>query len=95
MSRETPSLRYLVRVMDVMSGRQQVSITNLALMARLNHRRCTELVYWLVESGYCEIITENKNRMVRLTDSGFQYGLQLLKVNSMTDTPEKNALGTM
>jgi predicted transcriptional regulator len=65
-------------------SRQKVTITNLAMMSRVNHQRCRELVGWLQDSGYAEVRVYRRKRYVILTESGYDYGRRLLEVNTMT-----------
>ena len=79
-----PSLTYLVRIMGVLISHGEVTITNLAMLSRVNHQRCRELSKWLQDSGYAETRVHRGKRYVMLTERGYDYGTRLLEVNGMT-----------
>ena len=79
-----PSMRYLVRIMGVLISQGQVTVTNLAMLSRVNHMRCAELIGWLQNSGYVEIKVHRKRHYVMLTENGHTYGERLLDVSAAT-----------
>lgn len=79
-----PSMTYLVRIMRVLISQGEVTVTNLAMLSRVNHKRCTELIVWLQDSGYVEIKLHRSRRYVILTENGHNYGERLLDVSAAT-----------
>jgi predicted transcriptional regulator len=78
------SLRYLVRILAVLLDHDEVTITNLAMMSRVNHRRCREVVGMMRDSGYARTTVRRKKQYVGLTESGYRYGKRLLELGAMT-----------
>jgi predicted transcriptional regulator len=70
--------------MGVLMSQGEVTMTNLAMLSRVNYQRCKELSSRLEESGYAEIKAHHQKRYVILTESGYDYGRRLLEVNGMT-----------
>ena len=79
-----PSMTYLVRIMAVLISQGEVTVTNLAMLSRVNHKRCTELIGWLQDSEYVEIKLHRSKRYVILTENGLAYGERLLEVSAAT-----------
>ena len=77
-------MTYLVRIMGVLLSHGEVTVTNLAMLSRVNHKRCTELIRWLQDSGYVEIKLHRSSRYIILTESGHNYGQRLLDVSAAT-----------
>ena len=78
------SLRYLVRILAVLLDHDEITITNLAMLSRVNHRRCRELVGWMQGSGYVKMKVRRKKQYFGLTESGYRYGKRLLELRAMT-----------
>jgi predicted transcriptional regulator len=80
--------------MGIMISHGEVTITNLAMLSRINHQRCRELTSWLQASGYAVTRLHRQKRYVILTERGYDYGTRLLEVNGLTrvlDVIEDNA----
>ena len=84
MATDDPSIRYLVRLMSFLLIRDETTITNLAMMSRINHQRCLELIRWLQASGYAHISERRKKRYIALTEDGYRYGKRLIDVYEMS-----------
>lgn len=82
-----PSLTYLVRIMRVLASRSELTVTNLAMMSRINHQRCSALLEWLQDSGYAQARLVRKRRFIALTEIGRDFANRLLEVNDMTHFP--------
>jgi len=86
-----PSIRYLIRIMDVLAGHSELTVTNLAMLSRVNHKRCLDLLLWLHESGYTRTRIFRKRRYVALTQNGCEYARHLQAVRDMTQIPVQAA----
>lgn len=79
------SLRYLLRMMDVLEGQGEMTLTNIAMLSRINHKRCTELVEHLRTAGHLEAIWVGNRRYFRLTQKGGQYAKKLREVGELSE----------
>jgi predicted transcriptional regulator len=70
--------------MGILISHGEITVTNLAMLSRVNHKRCTELIGWLRASGYVETRMHRNKRYVMLTESGYSYGNRLLEVIAAT-----------
>ncbi|MGI0012057.1 MAG: hypothetical protein ACREBU_01240 [Nitrososphaera sp.] len=77
-------MTYLVRIMGVLISQGQVTVTNLAMLSRVNHKRCKELISGLQDAGYVETRLHRSKRYVILTESGYEYGKRLLELSAVT-----------
>jgi predicted transcriptional regulator len=84
MSRDTISLRYLLRLMEVLEENGEMTVTNLAMLSRLNHTRCTELVEQLQSADHVDIRILGRRRYVRLTQKGSMYAAKLREVGELS-----------
>lgn len=84
-----PSITYLVRMMNVLIGSRNVTVTNLAMMSRMNHKRCNSMIRWLQDSGYVQTKVCGKKRYVALSQPGREYAGHLLEVRDMTFPAEQ------
>lgn len=84
-----PSLTYLVRIMDVLTAHGELTVTNLAMLSRMNHKRCNDMIEWLKCSGYVRTSLFKNRRYIALTETGRAYAGRLLEVNGMTHFPNK------
>ncbi len=80
-SHREASMKYLVRLMEVLTNHDPVTVTNLAMLARMNHKRCNNLVRQLERTGCVETNTIGNKRFVFLTETGNEYAEKLLDVN--------------
>ncbi|MGI0012049.1 MAG: hypothetical protein ACREBU_01200 [Nitrososphaera sp.] len=78
------SMTYLVRIMGVLISHGEVTTTNLAMLSRVNHKRCRELIRCLQDSGYVATRMHRSKRYVILTEAGYNYGKHLLEVSAVT-----------
>lgn len=82
-----PSMTYLVRIMGVLVNHVDVGVTSLAMMSRMNHKRCNVVIRWLEDSGYAYKRVFREKGFVVLTQSGREYAERLLEVKNMTHSP--------
>ncbi len=82
-----PSLTYLCRTLKVLVLHTELTITNLAMLSRMNHKRCNVLLRWLEKSGYVEIRMFGKKRYITLTSIGLEYARHMQEINEMTQYP--------
>lgn len=57
----------------VLSQQHQIGVTDLALLARVNHQRCLTNLRWMEELGLVQITPKNNRREVLVTDAGSNY----------------------
>ena len=74
-------MRYTIRAVDVLMNERVITITNLAMLSRLNHKRCRILVDQLEHVGYIETRKDGNKMYVHLTDLGKEYGWKLMNLN--------------
>ena len=84
MSWPSVSLRYLLRIMEVLEERGEMTLTNLAMLSRINHKRCTELVEHLKSADHLEARMVRGRRYVRLTQKGGQFVKSLREVRELS-----------
>lgn len=82
-----PSIKYLTRTMDVLAAHGELTVTNLAMLSRVNHKRCVALLKWLQHSGYIQTRLFKKRRFVALTQAGCEFARHLQEVNDLTYFP--------
>jgi predicted transcriptional regulator len=87
----SPSMTYLSRILDVLARHGELTITNLAMLSRMNHKRCVFLIRWLHDSGYVEIKEIKNKRYIGLTPPGNEYAKCMLQVNDKTHLPVRCA----
>lgn len=68
-----PSLKYVLRIIRVLSQQHEIGVTDLALLARVNHQRCMTSLDWMEELGLVQITPKNNRREVAVTDTGKDY----------------------
>lgn len=81
MASSEPSMRYLARLMEVLTTHDRISITNLAMLSRINHQRCGELLGRLERAGYVGTRMSKGRKYFLLTDRGKDSARMLLDVN--------------
>jgi predicted transcriptional regulator len=74
-------------MMGVLMDSTELSVTSLAMISRMNHKRCNAMIRWLHDSGHVRIKVAKKNRSVILTQNGREYARRLLEVKNMTNSP--------
>lgn len=83
MSLPETSIAYLFRIMQVLLERETITVTNLAMLSRTNHKRCNVLLARLEETGFVSVKSNGKNRYVALTESGLLFAKKLVEVNEL------------
>jgi predicted transcriptional regulator len=68
-----PSLKYIVRIMGTLMKNSEVTISNLSMLSRVNHFRCSQNVRWLEKQGYVILRYSNGRKFVTLTQEGADY----------------------
>lgn len=81
---EGPSIKYLLRMMYVLATYGELTVTDLAMMSRMNHKRCNVVLQWLLDSEYAEIRSFKTKRHVTLTQAGREYAKRLMEVSEMS-----------
>lgn len=76
------SITYATRIMKVMLQQDEITITNLAMLSRVNHQRCKLVVSTLHSAGYVAVKSRGKWEYFLLTNSGRIYGKNLLDIES-------------
>ena len=79
-----PSMKYLIRIMQVLMEYESISITNIAMLARINHKRCSVVLTWLEAAQFVNAKVSGSKKFYSLSPSGFAYGIKLLEINRDT-----------
>jgi predicted transcriptional regulator len=87
-----PSMIYSVRAMKVLLYYDEITITNLAMLSRINHQRCRNLVLSLQSAKYLSTRFEGKRQYVSLTPSGRAFGMRLLDLIAQDSVSPENVL---
>lgn len=74
---EVPSIRYLTRMLGALTANGELTVTNLAMLSRVNHKRCRSMLNWLERSGFARISVRNQKRYIGLTESGMSYARRI------------------
>lgn len=61
-----------MRIARVLEQHQQIGISNLAMLARMNHQRCSSTVRWMEREGYLTISFRKGKKTIILTEKGIQ-----------------------
>ena len=98
------SIKYLMRIIQVLFNHPKIGISDLALLSRMNHQRCVAIVRWLAQLGYVRISVENNRKEVIVTESGSDFIRKfvslLMAVDKTVDptplvcTKDSNVVGT-
>ena len=83
MSLPDTSITYLFRIMQVLLETETITVTNLAMLSRTNHKRCNVLLARLEQTGFVSVKSNGKNRYVVLTESGLLFAKKLVEVNEL------------
>jgi predicted transcriptional regulator len=64
--------------MEVLVRYPDISVTNLAMLSRMNHGRCNDFLQNLEKRGYVVLKSQGKKKQVTLTQSGAELGRKLI-----------------
>ena len=78
-----PSIKYLTRILDALSTHGELTVTNVAMLSRMNHNRCNAILKWLQITGLVNTRICNNKRYVALTQTGHDYARRLQEVNDV------------
>ena len=68
--------------MEVLVTYYEISITNLAMLSRINHQRCRQLVKTLEACNYLTTRFEGKRQYVAITPLGRTFAEKLFEIVS-------------
>ncbi|MGI0012056.1 MAG: hypothetical protein ACREBU_01235 [Nitrososphaera sp.] len=80
-------MTYLIRMMDVLAVHSELTLTDLAMLSRMNHKRCRILLIWMLDSGYATTRLLKKRRYVALTQTGIEFARRVHELNDMSRFP--------
>ncbi|UVS68828.1 helix-turn-helix domain-containing protein [Nitrososphaera viennensis] len=83
MSSPETRIGYLARVMKVLIENDGITVTNLAMLSRTNHKRCNVLLARLEQRGFVKIRTKGKRRYVILTERGTTFARRVVEVSQL------------
>lgn len=63
---------YFFRIASVLAETREIGMTNLAMAARMNYKRCSALVDLLEERGYVTVKNDGRKRTVIGTEKGMR-----------------------
>lgn len=69
-----------MRMARVLCDNRCIGITDLALLARINHQRCLVNIQWMERKGIVQVSTINNRKEVIVTDAGIDYLKRLASV---------------
>ncbi|MGI0013901.1 MAG: hypothetical protein ACREBU_10740 [Nitrososphaera sp.] len=72
MTRE-PSMKYFMRIIKVLAEHQQIGLSNLARLSRMNHKRCRAIVKWMEQEGYLVVLSKGGRKTITVTEQGMRY----------------------
>lgn len=78
-------MTYLIRIMSVLSQHGELSITNLAMLSRVNHERCAAMTVWLQAAGLVGTKLSDRRRYFTLTTSGHEYARRMQEIKEIND----------
>ena len=76
--------------MAVLADQGELTVTNVAMLSRVNHKRCGTVLMWMVDSGYIETRVIKKKRHVVLTQTGCEYARRMQELSDMTHFSARN-----
>jgi predicted transcriptional regulator len=79
-------MKYLIRMMVVLLAHDELTVTNLAMLSRMNYERCRNLLTWLLDSGYARTRLSKKRRFVALTQTGIEYAKRILELGNVRNS---------
>jgi predicted transcriptional regulator len=77
MAAAAASLTYLARIMEVLIEYHRITITNVAMLSRINHQRCRAIITFLVASGYVDSQFDGSKEYFSLTNPGLKLAILL------------------
>lgn len=86
MSAQQPSFRYIMRMIQVLSEHHRIGISDLALLARVNHQRCLINLKWMEQRGFVQISIDNNRKQVSVTEVGADYIAKLASLPMPSET---------
>ena len=75
-----PSLTYVGRLADVLLKYERLNVTNLAMLSRINHKRCGALLERLKKLDYIDKKEEDGQVFFFLTENGREYAMKVRDV---------------
>ena len=78
------SFKCILRIMLVLAEHETITITNLAMLSRMNHKRCVKLVTSLEKAGTARMEAKSNKRYVSLTTKGREYSNKLSEIGKIT-----------
>ena len=69
-----------MRMIRILSNHHQIGISDLALLARVNHQRCLLNLKWMEELGFVQISTANNRKLVNVTEIGADYMTRIVSL---------------
>jgi len=73
-------MRYFMRIIKVLAENQQVGISRLAALTRMNHKRCTTILLWMEGKGYVSTSLKAGRKTVYVTEKGMPHIRALLSM---------------
>lgn len=89
MTHSEVSLRYLLRILCVLSDQRRIGISDLALFARINHQRCVANITCLKQLGFVEVFTANNRKEIMNTANGVDFVTKLVSLFKPFDALEQ------
>jgi predicted transcriptional regulator len=74
------SITYFSRVAAVLANENRMGITNLAMAARMNHKRCLSIVLLMERCGYVRLVSDGRKKEVIVTERGLDYFKQFVSL---------------
>jgi predicted transcriptional regulator len=71
----------------VLASHGELTITNLAMLSKTNHKRCGALLKWLEDSGLVEFHPLKNKQFIALTPAGLEYARHVVEVAELARHP--------
>jgi predicted transcriptional regulator len=84
---DAPSFKYLIRIVKSLASQGELTVTNLAMASRMNHKRCSSVLEWLVKTGMTQKRISGKKRYFALTHRGWEFLDHAEKMGSIAHSP--------
>ncbi|MGI0012044.1 MAG: hypothetical protein ACREBU_01175 [Nitrososphaera sp.] len=69
-----PSVKYVLRIASIFSENDELSISRLALVTRMNYQRCELIVKWMEQHDFLDVVKEDNHRKkIRVTEKGKEF----------------------
>lgn len=71
-----PSIGYVIRIIRILAENRQIGITKLISLSKINHHRCLEVLAWMRNHGYIEVVANGRlkrRKNVIVTEEGSKY----------------------